>query len=497
MVGEGKRVAELEAENAELRELAEQLGEQVDQLTAKIAELEARLATTSKTSSKPPSSDPNTARAEAKQSRAERRAAARQQGKARKPGKQPGAEGYHLAQVDSPTTTVVHVPKRCSACEAELADAERVGDERRQVFDLPAVAVEVTEHVAERRRCSCGCVTAAPFPPEAIGAACFGSGVRALGVYLTHRQHIPMERAAEMMADVLGVPVSTGFLAGLGPEAAGRLNGFLAHLTDRLARSPVVHADETSIRVTSESSVAWWLHVVATTTLTWLGVHPRRGRDAISHFDILPGYAGVVVHDGLAAYDYLERALHAQCNAHLIRHLAAALSHDDTKLWARLMTKALLDGAEAARHAREAGHAKVGRAGLAKIRKDYRWALDVAFRTLPEGPPPRLRNTGGWLPHQRDAWNLAVRMRDNQADILRFLVDTRVSFTNNNAERPLRPAKLHDKISGTFRGINHARAFATIRSYLDTAAKNNKNRYEALLELFSTGAWLPPEAAPT
>jgi transposase len=489
MAGERERIAELEAENAELRA-------QLDGLRSKIADLEARLGTTSKTSSKPPSSDPNRARTEAKQSRAERRAAARQEGKARKPGKQPGAGGYHLAQTDSPTRTVVHGPQRCQACDAELAGAELVGSERRQVYDLPPVAVEITEHVAERRRCSCGCVTAATFPPEAIGPACFGPGVRSLGVYLTHRQHIPMERAAEMMRDVLGVPVSTGFLAGLGPEAADRLGGFVAHLEDRLARSPVVHADETSIRVSSESSVAWWLHVVATSTLTWLGVHPKRGRDAITEFDILPGYGGVIVHDGLAAYDYLEWALHAQCNAHLIRHLAAAMGHDDTKLWARLMTKALLDGAEAAGQAREAGDPKVGRYRLAKIRKDYRWALDVAFRTLPEGPPPWRRNTGGWLPHQRDAWNLAVRMRDGEADILRFLIDTRVGFTNNNAERPLRPAKLHDKISGTFRGIKHVKAFATIRSYLDTAAKNDKNRYEALLELFSTGAWLPPEAAP-
>jgi transposase len=489
VAGERERITELEAENAELRA-------QLDGLRAKVAELEARLGATSKTSSKPPSSDPNSARAEAKQSRAERRAAARQEGKARKPGKQPGAGGYHLAQVGSPTRTVPHAPQRCRACQADLAGTEVVGVERRQVFDLPLVALEVTEHVAERRRCSCGCVTAATFPPEAVGPACFGPGVRSLGVYLTHRQHVPVERAAEMMSDVLAVPVSTGFLAGLGPEAAGRLAGFVAHVKDLLGRSPVVHADETSIRVSTAPSGAWWLHVVATAKLTWLGAHPQRGRDAITEFDILPGYGGVVVHDGLAAYDYLTKALHGQCNAHLVRHLAKAVGHDDTKLWATLMTRALVDGAAAARGAREAGDTKVGKYRLGKIRGAYRHALDVAFGTLPDGPPPRLRNTGGWLPHQRDAWNLAIRMRDDEADILRFLIDTRVGFTNNDAERPLRPAKLHDKISGTFRSTNHLKAFATIRSYLDTAGKNNKNRYQALLELFSTGAWLPPEAAP-
>ncbi len=87
-------------------------------------------------------------------------------------------------------------------------------------------------------------------------------------------------------------------------------------------------------------------------------------------------------------------------------------------------------------------------------------------------------------------------MRDDETDILRFLTDTRIPFSNNNAERPLRPAKLHDKISGCFRSESHAKAFATIRSYLGTADKNNKNLYQALIELFTTGPWLPPDAIP-
>jgi transposase len=481
------RVAELEAENDRLRAAVAELVGLVAELKNRVADLESKLGRTSKNSSVPPSTDPNTTREEAKLNRAQRRAAGRRQ------GKQPGSEGHHLSQVDSPDRRVVHRPSACAGCGRDLTGAKVAGSEKRQVFDLPPMAVEVVEHVAERVACPCGAVTAGMFPPEATAPACWGPKVRALGLYLTHRQHIPMERAAEMMTDVLGAPVSTGFLAGLATEADGRLAPFVDRVRELLATDPVIHADETSVRVSAQS---WWLHVMANNRLTFLVCHRRRGREAIEAIDVLPGYRGVIVHDGLAAYDYLNDALHAQCNAHLLRHLGSCMEHEDTARWAARMTEVLLDSAAAAKRCRKAGWAFVPAATTKRLRRRYRSAVGAAFESLPDGPPPRRRNTGGFEPHQRDAWNLAVRMRDGEADILRFLTDTRVPTTNNDAERPLRPAKLHDKISGTFRSEDHAKAFATIRSYLGTAAKHEKNLYQALIELFTTGPWLPPEASP-
>lgn len=486
-MAEGDRLVQLESENASLRAENTELRDAISVLTNKVADLESKLGQTSKDSSVPPSRDPNTARAEAKQNRAERRKAERKQ------GKQPGAEGRHLAQVENPDHRHFYRPGTCAGCGGDLAGGTVVGSEKRQVFDLPPIRVEVTEHVSQRVACSCGHVSAGVFPVEATAPACWGPGVKALGLYLTHRQHIPLARAAEMLSDVLGAPVSTGFLAGLATLGGRLLAPFVVRAKELLAVNPVIHADETTIRVSSEG---WWLHVMAATTVILLVCHQHRGRDAIDEIGVLPGYRGIVVHDGLSAYDYLENALHAQCCAHLLRHLGKAMKHDDTKLWARLMTEALLDGLSAAQQATEENLDAVPETGAAAIKTRYRHAIDVAFRTLPVGPLPRLRKTGGWAPHQRDSYNLAVRFRDDDADILRFLSDTRASFTNNDAERPLRPAKLHDKISGCFRNSKNAEAFATIRSYIATAAKHEKNLHEVFVELFTTGPWLPPEALP-
>ena len=76
--------------------------------------------------------------------------------------------------------------------------------------------------------------------------------------------------------------------------------------------------------------------------------------------------------------------------------------------------------------------------------------------------------------------------------VLRFVDDTGVPFTNNLAERSLRMVKIHDKISGTFRSAENAQAFAAIRSYIRTAAAHGNNRLEVPHQLFTTGPWQPP-----
>ena len=474
-------IARLRAENAELRAL-------LVALQSKVAELEAQLGKHSGNSSKPPSSDTNTQRAANNVSRAQRRAAARKQGKQR------GAEGHHLRRVERPDRTVVHRPERCSGCGGGLDGGEIVGDESRQVFDLPVVRAEVTDHVAQRVRCGCGHTTTASFPPEATAPACWGPGVRALGTYLTARQHLPVARTAELLSDVLGAPVSTGFVAGLQVEAADRLGSFFDRLRIALAGAVVLHTDETSARV---SGTTRWFHVVCTSLFTLVVCHPSRGRTAIEDIAVLPAYKGILMHDGLSTYDYLGAATHAQCCAHLVRALGAVGEVASQNPWTTTMETVLLDAREAAEKAAAAGKSKVPARAAAKLRSRYDDALATAFAGLPPGPPPRRKHTGGWTGYQRDAWNLAVRLRDRKSEVLRMVADARAPWSNNQAERDLRMVKIQQKVSGTFRSTAGAEAFAACRSYIQTAAKHGKNLLDALVELFTTGPWLPPAGAHT
>ncbi|HEX5265630.1 MAG TPA: IS66 family transposase [Acidimicrobiales bacterium] len=472
---------DLEAENAALREVVEDLRAEIEQLKARIFELERRAGRNSNNSSLPPSRDDNKAREE-RANRAARRRAQREA--RRKPGKQPGDPGKNLAQVTDPDEVVDHVPTHCGDCGASLAKAEVTGREVRQVFDLPARRREVTEHVAEWRRCSCGCETGGAFPPEATAPTAWGPQVRAYGIYLMNRQLIPVERTAEILSDLLGAPVSTGFLAGLAARAAEGLEDFSTVLADCLADEEVVHVDETGSRV---AGTKWWWHVASTSLLTFLGIHPKRGVEATDAFGILPRFSGILVHDRWAPYWRYDQAGHAICNAHILRDLEDVAAYLDQEEWAEAMSRVLVDAKAVADAAAEAGLDAVPIGQYRWLRGRYNAIVEEALEANPE-PRRRKRNAA-----EKAAYNLAVALRDHADEILLFISDLRVSFDNNRAERDLRMAKLQQKISGTFRTEAGARNFARIRSYIETGRKHGLNPVDLLTDLFMGRPWMIPQ----
>jgi transposase len=486
-----RRIVELEAENAALREVVAvqaatiaRLEETVARLEARVVELERQLGRNSGNSSLPPSTD----NAEARAVRAARRQAKREKGK-RSPGKQPGDPGSHLARVDDPDRVVTHEPLACRGCGAGLGGAPVSGHERRQVFDLPERRREVTEHVAQKRRCGCGCETAAVFPREATAPAVWGLRVRAYALYLMNRQLIPVERTAEILADLLGAPVSTGWLAGLAAEAETALVPFMGDLADRLAAEPVVNVDETSARV---AGVKWWVHVAGTALLTFLGMHRRRGVEATDDFGILARVSGTLVHDRWAPYWTYTQASHAICNAHILRDLAGVAEVHTQKPWATAMIELLVEAKRRAEAATAAGHDAVPRGQRSALRARYNRILADAFAANPDPPAGRKRNAV-----QKAGYNLAVALRDHATEILRFTTDLTVPFDNNLAERDLRMVKLQQKISGTFRTEPGARRFATTRSYIETGRKHGHNPIDLLIDLFNGHPWTIPTTPAT
>jgi hypothetical protein len=160
---------ELAAENAQLKTV-------LAQALARIGELEARLGMTSNNSGKPPSAD-GLAKPAPKSLRKK---------SGRGPGRPPGQPGTTLRQVEVPDHEIRHEPGVCCGCGAGLHDAPAVGVERRQVFDLPPVRIEVTEHQLISRICACGMVTKADAPAGANAPVQYGSRLAGIGVYLFH-----------------------------------------------------------------------------------------------------------------------------------------------------------------------------------------------------------------------------------------------------------------------------------------------------------------------
>jgi len=463
---------ELREENAELRATLAARDARIAELEARLSDLEERLGRNPRNSSMPPSQEglskppaPN---------RQQRRAQARRQ------GKQPGAEGKHLAQVADPDEVLVHAPAACPDCGADLARAEVVDEEVRQVFDYPKIRPRVTEHRMLRLRCRCGCEVKAAAPAEATAPTCYGYGVRALAAYLAVHQHLPYDRMAQLFSDVLGTEVSTGALAAMVAEAGGMLDLFCDTVRDLLRDAPAANFDETGGRVAGSLH---WVHVACSSLYSLIECHKRRGTVAMDEMGVIPGMRGIAVHDGWKPYRSYDVA-HQLCNAHHLRELEGVGIVFDQG-WANDMTDLLLEAKEAVSKAKAAGRDDLDPSTLHSIR--VRYGMLVA-RGWTANPTPAVGKRHGI--HKKAA-NLLVRLDTQRADVLRFAADFRASWDNNQAERDVRMVKLQQKISGSWRTLAGARAYCTLRSYLSTMRKHDVDILDGLRRMFEGDAWLP------
>jgi len=445
---------------------------EIAELRRRVADLEERLGRTPRNSSMPPSAELFTK--PPAPSRAERRAAGRKQ------GKQPGAPGKHLAQVADPDVVVTHAPEACSSCGSGLEDAEVVDVESRQVFDLPEIRLFVTEHMAERRRCSCGATTKASFPPVATAPACYGPGIRALAAYLAVHQHLPADRMAQLFADVLGAPVSVGALAQMVTEAAEATGPFLDATRALLRDAPAVHFDETGARAVGRLH---WVHSASTALLTYIDCHKKRGRAAMDDLGVIGQMSGVALHDGWKPYRHYDVA-HALCNAHHLRELLAVGVRWDQG-WANDLADLLREAKHTVESARADGADHLDAATLHSIRVRYG---QLVAKGLAANPAPTIGKRAGY---EKKAFNLLRRLDTQRADVLRFTVDFAVPFDNNQAERDIRMVKLQQKISGSWRTLAGAKHFCAIRSYVSTMRKHDADILAGLRLLFEGQVWLP------
>lgn len=460
------------AENATLREQVERQSALIAMLEARIADLEQRLGRTPRNSSMPPSAEGLS------KPPAPNRAQRRTQG--RRPGKQPGEEGKHLAQVADPDEVVVHSPTTCTGCGADLAGADVVSEEVRQVFDLPKIRPHVTEHRLLRRRCSCGCEVKAEAPREATAAACYGYSVRAVACYLAVHQHLPYDRMAQLFGDVLGVEISVGALAQMVAEGGGMLDLFKDVVADLLRDAPAVNFDETGGRVAGRLH---WVHVASTALLTLIECHERRGTVAMDAMGVIEKMSGVAVHDGWKPYRSYD-VIHGLCNAHHLRELEGVGVVWDQG-WANDMIGLLVEAKGAVEKAKAAGADALDTSTLHSIRVRYG---KLVARGWAANPVPDFGKRSGV---NKTAANLLTRLDGQRADVIRFATDFAVPFDNNQAERDVRMVKLQQKISGSWRTLAGARAYCALRSYISTMRKHDVDILDGLRRMFESNVWLP------
>jgi transposase len=372
-----------------------------------------------------------------------------------------------------------------------LADVAVTTHEERQVFDIPAIRIEVTAHRAEVKMCpGCGAENGGVFPMGVTGPVQYGPGVKTWATYFQTQHFVPVERTAQIIEDLTGQRVAEATLMKAQRECAAAVAPATAAIKAQLREAPVAHFDESGLRVAGKLQ---WLHGASTERLTDYTVHTQRGQAAMDAAGILPGFAGRAVHDHWKSYFTYADGAHALCNAHHLRELKF-IHEQYGQGWAETLAKLLVEMKTAVDTARDEGQSALLTDTLVAFEQRYEEMLQAGYQRNPRPPPPPPPVTGGkkrGRPAQTPPLNLLDRLRDFQAETLAFMHDFRVPFDNNLAERDIRMVKVKQKVSGGFRTVEGAQGFAQIRGYLSTARKQAVNVFAAIREAFAGCPFIP------
>jgi len=447
-----------------LQALVLRLLEENTALKAEIADLNARLKKDSHNSHKPPSSDGLRKRPALPRKRHGKR------------GGQSGHSGKTLKMVENPDKTIPCKPVICS-CGVSLQETVGTVIERRQVFDLPEPTLSVTEYQRVRCQCpSCGTLHEGEFPSAVTAPVQYGHGVLALTTLLNTAYMLPFKKIHTLFADLFGYAINEGTLVRGNRVCYEALAPSCAAIKDQLQDSALCHFDETGVRVDGKLH---WQHVVSTPSATYMFVHAKRGTEALqSPQSLLFEYQGWAVHDCWASYFGCTSCRHALCGAHLLRELTAVA--EQGRPWAMQMHRLLLTLYRLSDNGRQT------------VEYSDRWSQvydTLCQRAQREEPPPQREHRRGKATRTKGR-NLLERLMKYKASVLAFAFYAEVPFTNNQAERDLRPVKVKQKIAGGFRTLVGAQHYARIYSFISTARKQQRHVFKELRHLFTGDSFL-------
>lgn len=435
-----------------LKGLVKELLEENAQLKTELAQLRRRLCLDSNTSHQPPSSD-------GYKKKTVKPGIPKEKNQPK--GGQKGHQGNTLKRVDQPEYQSIHLPESCHCCGRQFKPDEVEIIQSRQVFDLVTPKLEVTEHRIGQVEC-CGLLHCGEYPAHVTASVQYGPTVRALLTKLSVDHKMPLEQISQLFEDLYGYDLNTTTIENTLEQAYELAETVEKQTKVCLLEADQGHFDETGVRVEGKLH---WLHTASTERHTYLFVHEKRGTEALqSEASVLKDFKGIAVHDCWSPYFSFKLARHVLCGAHLLRELASLDSW-----WAEQMHEFLLDLYKMPRPV----------VAVEEVHKHYRIILSHAEL---EEPPPKPGKRG--KPKQSPGRNLLNRLRTHELGVLAFALEVGVPFTNNQAERDLRPAKVKQKVSGCFRTGLGAHVYARLQGVVSTFRKQGLSVFATLRDLF-------------
>ena len=452
----------IKLEKETLVEIIMKLCEQVEELTAEVAELKAQIRQNSRNSSKPPRSDWKPVKMPRPESGMSQ-------------GGQRGHKGNYLKIEREADKTIEIKPSICRKCGTVLPDTTGSSIEERQKIDVEIRTI-VTKYEQYEVICPCcGEGNRGEFPSDVKSHISYGEGVQSIGVLLTNHANVSYSKTAEIMNDVFEVPISPSTLVNHVNDFASKSEPVLNEIKEQVKQGKTAHFDETSVRVKGKN---YWVHTAGNSEATYNTIHPKRGVEGTDDNGVLKDFKGVAVHDCLVQYFGYENALHAVCNAHLLRELQGVIENKGY-VWASDMQNHLRNMKKAVDNCIIESKTALPDELLESFADEYDRILALGETECPRDT----RQT-----KQSKSRNLLERFINYRTEINRFTNDFSVPFTNNQAERDIRNAKVKMKVSGGFRSDYGAKNFAKISSVISTAAKQGFSAFKTVSDIFNNSA---------
>lgn len=439
-------------------------------LQAQVKELESRLNKNSSNSNKPPSSD---GLAKPK------RQAAFPRKKGKKAGGQPGHKGKTLELCATPDHINPLLPSHCE-CGTTLDKSKAEILQVRQVFDVPVPKLEVIEHQQLACNCAnCGSYNKGEFPAGVTARVQYGVGVRALVVLLNIAFNLPLKKIQSLFSDIYGYAINTSTILKATQDCYEQLQASEQVIKQSLLNRIVTHFDETGLRVAGQLH---WLHTCCDSLFTYLFVHLKRGKKALLDTpSLLPDFKNWAIHDCWSSYFSFTHCKHGICGAHLLRELTALIEKDTQ--WAVWFKRYLLT---------LYSQSDQGKGQLTAIQQEKALLLfDKIWNYADQAEPPPIKTPGKrGRPKATKGRNLLNRLKEHQSEVLAFAFNKKVPFTNNQAERDLRPAKTKQKVAGSFRTLEGAKKYARIYGFISTTRKHQFSIFNELKKAFTGETFL-------
>ena len=470
-----RRIEYLEKELAKKDAIIAAQALKIKELEEKIKELEERLNKNSQNSSKPPSSD----------GYKKPRPVSNREKSGKKPGAQPGHKGSGFKLPDPDVIQdVAHIPEKCRSCpnfgKCEKVDTSPVRNE----VDVE-IQVVLRRHYTESYACPMvgGIVLSGEFPEGINSSMQYGPGVKSLAATLNTEGMMSVQRTHDFLSAALGLPVSVGTISAMVHELAVQVRPAVQAIIQVLMCFPVNNADETGFRV---EGAVYWLHSVCNALFTYLSIQRKRGEEGMRAIGFLPEYRGILVTDCLSSYWKFPQLSHAICNAHILRELKGIAENNPEQIWAGELRDLLREMDHCRNEVMNSEELSLSAEKVDGFERRYDEILDKAAKANPI--PDRKPGQRGKTPKGK-VRSLIDRLRDHKNEVLAFLTNSQIPFTNNLAEQSVRMAKVKGKVSGCLRTVSGANDFAAIMSFIGSVKKHDINVLSAVRAAFSGNAY--------